>query len=58
MTEEYLGDGVYATWDDGVVTLDLRAQSDGTVIVLEPEVYRALLRFVDRCAPRSEQTVP
>ena len=49
VTETYLGDGVYATYDGCDVTLDLRAQppsSPITRIVLEPSVYGNLQRFV------------
>lgn len=44
----YLGDGVYATVDDyGVVTLTTENGIETTNrIVLEPEVMRALERFV------------
>ena len=46
MREQYLGDGVYGTFDDGTVTLDLRGQDDTTVIVLEPDVLKALAHFI------------
>ena len=47
--KEYLGDGVYVTFDGFALTLTtengLRATN---TIVLEPEVYGALARFVER----------
>jgi hypothetical protein len=48
--EDYLGDGVYATFDGYDLTLDLRGQDDTTRIVLEPQVLEALLRFHSRAA--------
>ncbi len=46
--EEYLGDGVYATFDGYYITLDLRAQNDYTKVALEPQVFDALIRFKER----------
>lgn len=48
---DYLGDGVYATWDGYGVMLDLRAQAPTlpiTQIYLETVVLEALNDFVDR----------
>ena len=46
---EYLGDGVYASYDSYAITLTtgshLEEEAD-TVIWLEPEVVEALLRFI------------
>lgn len=53
--EDYLGDGVYATWDGESVTLDLRGQDDTTRICIEPAVLRALNRFYERCT-KTEDT--
>lgn len=47
--DDYLGDGVYASYDGYGITLDLRAQDHYTRIVLEPEVMRALRRYEERC---------
>ena len=47
--EEYLGDGVYASYDGYHIVLDLRGQDDTTRIALEPEVYFQLTRFAARC---------
>lgn len=49
MFETYLGDGVYAVWCNGVVTLDLRAQGSDR-IVLEPHVRLSLNEFCESCA--------
>jgi len=49
MIDEYLGDGVYASYDGYAITLDLRAQEPTlpiTMIVLEPSVLRALERYI------------
>ena len=49
ITAEYLGDGVYASYDSYAITLTtgshLEEEAD-TVIWLEPEVVEALLRFI------------
>lgn len=52
---EYLGDGVYATWDGYRVWLDCRAQQglspgpDGQPsIALDEHVFSALVEFLDR----------
>ena len=42
---QYLGDGVYASSDGCNVVLDLRKQDSTTRIVLEPDVFDALIRF-------------
>jgi hypothetical protein len=44
IVEEYLGDGVYATFDGWNVVLDLRMQGN-TKIYLEPEVFSRLIKF-------------
>ncbi|MHA1662244.1 MAG: hypothetical protein ACTSVR_03200 [Candidatus Thorarchaeota archaeon] len=57
--EEYLGDGVYATYDGYHVVLDLRAQvlpGQGMVkIALEPEVLTSLDRFRKQVDKLNEQ---
>lgn len=47
MKERYLGDGVYASFDGYMITLDLRGQDSTTRIALEPEVLAALNEFAD-----------
>lgn len=49
--EEYIGDGVYVSYDGYHYTLDLRAQPPTTPItkiVMEPVVMREFKRFIDR----------
>ena len=50
MSEEYLGDSVCAEWDNGYLQLYLN-NGDGrkNVIIMEPEIYANLIRFIDRC---------
>lgn len=43
--EEYLGDGVYASFDGYHIVLDLRGQDSTTRIALEPAVLKALNRY-------------
>jgi hypothetical protein len=43
--EDYLGDGVYASFDGCYLKLDLRGQDSTTEIFLEPEVFERLLQF-------------
>jgi len=45
--EDYLGDGVYASFDGFAITLDLRGQ-DLSRIVLEPQVLKSLNNFNQR----------
>ena len=47
MKKDYMGDGVYATWDGYSVILILEAQDDSR-IVLEPEVLAAVMQFYRR----------
>lgn len=47
---EYLGDGVYASFDGRQVWLDLRGQDDTTAIAMEPEVLEALFRYAGKVA--------
>jgi len=49
----YLGDGVYVVFDGFGVWLTVEHGLSATdAIYLEPEVYRALVRFVERAARR------
>ena len=45
MTETYLGDGVYASFDGFHIWLDLRGQDNTTKIALDPKVFDALVKF-------------
>jgi hypothetical protein len=46
--DEYLGDGVYASFDGFQIWLDTRAQSPVNRIALDPQTYSALLRYAQR----------
>ena len=46
--EDYLGDGVYASFDGFYLKLDLRGQDSTTEIFLEPEVFERLLQFREK----------
>lgn len=48
VVDEYLGDGVYASFDGYHIWLDLRGQDSTTRIALEPSVLESLSRFNDR----------
>lgn len=51
MPKDYLGDSVYAEFDGNGVTLTTNngyLDDPRNTIYLEPEVYRALLQFVER----------
>ncbi len=49
MKDEYLGDGVYASFDGWAITLDLRAQDSTTRVVLEPDVIEHLITYAKAC---------
>ncbi len=47
MSKEYLGDGVYAEADDGILKLTTENGLEATnTIYLEPEVVQKLLGFI------------
>ena len=48
MNDDYLGDGVYASFDGYHIILDLRGQDSTTRIALEPSVLEALDRYRER----------
>jgi hypothetical protein len=56
LPEDYLGDGVYVTWDGYSFWLDVRGQEMPTTrngvpsICLEPSVLGRLVEFANRCA--------
>ncbi len=45
-TKEYIGDGVYVSMSYGDVTLETDRDGITHWIVLEPQVYEALLEYV------------
>ena len=48
MREEYLGDGVYASFDGYQIWLRTPRENGDHTIALEPEVLRALKEYVNR----------
>lgn len=58
MSEAYLGDGVYASFDGYSMTLALPCQPGGVEIVIDPSVYQALVKFWEEShRPPDEGTV-
>ena len=47
MSDEYLGDGVYASFDGYQIWLAVN-HHENKVIALDPFVYSALYRYVDK----------
>lgn len=54
MNDQYLGDGVYASFDGYQIWLDTRAQDPVNRIALDPGTLNALYRYVDRLRQTSE----
>lgn len=55
---EYLGDGVYASFDGYHVSLDTRAQNPVNYIALGPSVLAALARYVARLNEPEPEPAP
>ena len=53
--DEYLGDGVYASFDGLYLWFDLRGQDDSTRIGLEPEVLKRLDKYRKRLRELPEE---
>lgn len=47
--EKYLGDGLYASFNGGMIKLRAPRLDGDHEVFLEPEVYAALLRFAEQC---------
>lgn len=47
-TKEYIGDGVYVTFKDGALTLETERWLNIHRIVLDHQVYAALVAYVSR----------
>lgn len=45
LEDDYLGDGVYASFDGYQIVLDLRGQDNTTRIALEPIAFKNLLSY-------------
>ena len=50
MKSIYLGDGVYESFDGHQIWLAVN-RHDNRVVAMEPDVYDALVRFVDKVVP-------
>jgi len=49
MQKEYLGDSVYAEFEDGMLKLTTENGEDpSNTIFIEEDVYMALIRYVDK----------
>lgn len=46
---EYLGDGVYASFDGYMIGLTTGSDDAGVLVYLEPQVYAALRQYARRC---------
>jgi hypothetical protein len=54
--EEYLGDGVYVSFDGYSLIFDLRGQDTTTKIAMEPAVFEALQRWIKANGLRNFQS--
>ena len=45
IAETYLGDGLYASFDGYAITLRAPRENGDHVVVLEPDVYKAMIDF-------------
>jgi len=48
MSETYLGDGLYASFDGWMITLRAPREEGDHWVGLEPEVFAALVKFIER----------
>jgi len=48
MQETYIGDGVYASYDKGMIKLRTERDGRDETIYLEPDTFNGLLRFVQK----------
>ena len=51
---QYLGDGVYASFDGFHIILDLRGQDNTTQIALDPQVVENFIAYQDSVYPIPE----
>jgi hypothetical protein len=47
--EQYLGDGLYASFDGFMITLRAPREGGDHWVGLEPQIYAALVRFAKTC---------
>lgn len=52
---EYLGDGVYASFDGYMVGLTTGSHDAGVQVYLEPEVFQELVKYAARCWPPEQE---
>jgi len=55
MEDEYLGDGVYASWDGHQIWLDTRAQQPVNKIALDGQAMGSLMAYVDKIRGRDKK---
>jgi len=54
--ETYLGDGLYASFDGWMITLRAPREDGEHWVGLEPEIFEALLRFVESIKKKKQST--
>lgn len=52
--ETYLGDGLYARFDGFTIWLRAPRETGDHIVALEPQIWAALLRFMQQERPRDE----
>jgi len=55
MQDEYLSDGVYASFDGHHIVLDLRAQDSTTRICLDPYTFYRLREYASKVWPEDSE---
>lgn len=56
MDKQYIGDGVYVDYDGyGFILTTENGIEQTNIIILEPEVYESLVRYVDRIKQQESQ---
>lgn len=56
--DEYLGDGVYASFDGYQIVLDTREQLPVNTIAIEPDVWRKLVAYAEKLHKPAEKRSP
>jgi len=47
--ETYLGDGLYASFRNGMIWLRAPREGEDHIVALEPEVFQSLLEYAKGC---------
>lgn len=55
-TETYLGDGLYASFDGFSIWLRAPREMGDHIVALEPQVWRALVEYIDRLKLNKDST--